>query len=263
MANWIAIANQKGGVGKTTTAINLSASLASSGRRVLLVDSDPQANATSGLGVTPGEEEPSLYDVLIGAASFADAIVSTAVSGLDLLPSSGDLAGANVELAGVAGRERLLEAARSASASDYDEVLIDCPPALDLLTLNALVAADAVLIPIHCEYFALEGLSALMRTMQSVRESLNPKLSVAGVLLTMFDSRLTLSRQVAAELREHFDSLVLRTVIPRNVTLAEAPSHGLPALEYDRRCKGAQSYLALAEEVLGRTSRTAEPPASR
>ena len=263
MSTWIAIANQKGGVGKTTTAINLAASLAASGCRVLLLDCDPQANSTSGLGFQPGSDRPSLYQVLIGETPLADAILPTEVDGLHLLPSNRDLAGANVELADVDGRERHLQRWRSDFRDIYDVSLLDCPPALDLLTLNALVAADSVLMPVHCEYFALEGISALLGTMDSVRAAFNPRLAVAGVLLTMYDARLSLTRQVAAELREHFDSLVLETVIPRNVRLAEAPSHGVPVLHYDIRSKGAQSYLRLAEEILSRTRPQGERPAAQ
>ena len=252
VSTWIAIANQKGGVGKTTTAINLAASLAAADCRVLLIDCDPQANATSGLGVDPNSGRPSLYDVLIGKAALGDAIVATRSSGLDLLPASRDLAGANVELASAESRELRLRNKRDTGGLRHDIALLDCPPALDLLGVNALAAADSLLIPLHCEYFALEGISSLMATMESLRATLNPGLRIEGVLLTMYDSRLSLSRQVASELREHFGDLLLETIIPRNVRLAEAPSHGLPALEYDIRSTGAQSYLRLAKELLGR-----------
>ena len=256
MAKWIAIANQKGGVAKTTTAINLCASLAAADCRILLVDCDPQANASSGIGVRAHSGRPSLYDVLIGNASIADAIRVTEFSGLSILPSSRDLAGANVELADQDDRAFRIRLHRDDLQGEYDFVILDCPPALDLLTVNALVAADSVLIPIHCEYFALEGISSLLQTMDSIRGQLNPQLRIEGVLLTMFDSRLSLARQVADELRAHFRSLVLETVIPRNVKLAEAPSHGKPILDYDIRSKGAQSYLGLARELLERTRRS-------
>lgn len=256
MAKWIAVANQKGGVAKTTTAINLCASLAAADCRVLLVDCDPQANASSGVGMQADGSRPSLYDVLIGNASFADTVLPTEFSGLSILPSSRDLAGANVELAEQDDRASRLRSHRDHIQDEYDFVILDCPPALDLLTVNALVAADSVLIPIHCEYFALEGISSLMQTMDTIRWQLNPELGIEGVLLTMFDGRLSLARQVAEELRTHFQSLVLETVIPRNVKLAEAPSHGKPILDYDIRSKGAQSYLALARELLERTRRS-------
>lgn len=252
MSRWIAIANQKGGVGKTTTAVNLAAGLAGEGRSVLLVDCDPQASLTSGVGLRPDPGRKSVYDVLIGESSLAAAAVPTPFERLQVVPSDRDLAGANIELAGIQGRERLLRSARAEGADGHDYVLLDCPPALDLLTLNALTAADAVLVPMHCEYYALEGISALLDTMESVRVSLNPGLAVEGILLTMYDGRLTLSRQVAGEVRETFGPLVLDTVIPRNVRLAEAPSHGLPALHYDRNCKGSRRYLRLAQELLER-----------
>lgn len=257
MAIWIAIANQKGGVGKTTTAINLGAALAAADCRVLLVDCDPQCNATSGVGILPGAARPSLYEALIGDAPFKSAIVQTAFDGLDAVPASPDLAGANVELAHEQGRALRLRGLREEGPVPHDFVLLDCPPALDLLTLNALVAADSVLIPMHCEYFALEGISSLLQTMESVRAELNPELAIEGVVLTMYDGRTSLTRQVAEELRAHFGPQLLETVIPRNVRLAEAPSHGMPALQYDIRSKGAAAYLALAREILDRARRKA------
>ncbi|HEY7839072.1 MAG TPA: ParA family protein [Terriglobales bacterium] len=256
MARVLAITNQKGGVGKTTTAINLAASLAAAEVKTLLIDCDPQANATSGLGYTPAEfgaaGRASLYQILRGEASAAAAIVPTPMEGLDLLPSSRDLAGLNLELVGETEREFRLKHALAPVAGGYGFILIDCPPALDLLNLNALVAADALIVPLQCEYFALEGVAHLLTTISAVQQSWNPTLGIAGVLFTQFDDRTTLSRQVAESLRQHFGERIFRTSIPRNVRLAEAPSHGLPALLYDLRSRGAEAYLQLAHEVIER-----------
>ena len=252
LARIIAITNQKGGVGKTTTSINLSASLAAADCRVLIVDCDPQANSTGGLGFPHNPERIGVYEVLVDRIPMESAIIRTEFDGLELLPAGRHLAGANVELAGQEDRLDRLTMAFEGTREKYDFILIDCPPALDLLTLNALVAADSVLIPIQCEYFALEGISALMETVDQLREGLNPRLQIEGVLLTMFDERTTLTKQVASDLRDFFGDVVFQTVIPRNIRLAEAPSHGKPVLQYDLRSKGAESYLELAREVLDR-----------
>ncbi len=251
MARILAVANQKGGVGKTTTGINLAASLARTRRRVLLIDLDPQANATVGSGIDKGQLERSVYHVLLGEATLEAATLATE-SGYDIVPANGDLAGAQIELIGVEGRERCLRRALDPESDRYDYVLIDCPPALNLLTLNALVAADAVMIPMQCEYFALEGLTALISTIRRIRDTLNPRLQIAGLLRTMYDGRNNLAHEVSEQLREHFGDKVYRTIIPRNVRLAEAPSYGRPVIEYDQRCVGAQAYLALAGELLRR-----------
>jgi chromosome partitioning protein len=248
----IAIANQKGGVGKTTTAINLSASLAAADCKVLVIDCDPQANSSSGLGFPYDPARPSLYNLLTDRVELSSVRLQTETAGLDLIPSSRHLVGANVELVDADGRETRLRETIGLVRADYNFVFLDCPPALDLLTLNALIAADSVLIPIQCEYFALEGISALLDTIERVKQGLNPNLVVEGVLLTMFDDRTTLMRQVAADLRQFFNDEVFETVIPRNVRLAEAPSYGKPILQYDLTSKGAQSYLQLARELLAR-----------
>ena len=250
MGKVIAIANQKGGVGKTTTAINLGASLAANDLRVLLVDSDPQGNATTGVGVSKSQGRPTLYQVLLGERDLGDAIVHTEFEGLDLVPSDKNLVAANLELVDVDNRESKLSEKLGAVRESYHYVLIDCPPALDLLTLNALVAADSLLIPIQCEFFALEGVSQLLDTVERVRESFGRNLKIEGVLLTMHDDRTNLTRQVADDLREFFKDEVFRTVIPRSVRLAEAPSFGKPILSYDVRSRGAESYIQLAKEIL-------------
>ncbi|MCA9755726.1 MAG: ParA family protein [Candidatus Eisenbacteria bacterium] len=246
----ISVANQKGGVGKTTTAINLSAALCRSDKRVLLVDMDPQANATSGLGVRVEQEQGTTYELLMGEKGLDSCRIREVSTGLDLCPSSPALAGAEVELVEVDRRERRLWEELERSTGEYDYVIVDCPPALSLLTLNALVASDSVLIPLQCEYYALEGVTHLLQTLSRVQESLNPRLEIEGVLLTMFDGRLNLSSQVASEARAFFGSRVYETMIPRNVRLGEAPSFGRAITDYDPHCVGAQSYLHLAEEIL-------------
>jgi len=253
MSRVIAIANQKGGVGKTTTAINLGASLAVAERRTLVVDIDPQGNATSGLGLDPRQDRPTVYDVLMGAASAEEAATKGVhFPYLDLIPSTRDLVGAEIELVQAEQRETVLRRALGDVREAYDYVLVDCPPSLGLLTLNTLTAADSVLIPIQCEFYALEGLSQLLNTIRLVQRGLNTGLDIEGVLLTMYDRRLNLSRQVAAEAREYFGAKVYRTAIPRNVRLAEAPSFGQPIVLYDVLSQGAQAYLALAKEIMAR-----------
>jgi len=245
----LAITNQKGGVGKTTTSVNLAACLATLGQRVLLIDLDPQGNATTGCGIFKKEALPTVYQILLGAATLEQAAIKTEF-GFDVIPANRELAGAEVELIDVGQRERRLK--ECLEGQDYDFVLIDCPPALNLLTVNALAAAQAVMIPMQCEYYALEGLTDLVTTLRKVRASLNPVLEIEGLLRTMYNSQSTLNQQVSAELESHFSGKVYRTVIPRNVRLAEAPSYGKPVIAFDRASKGAQSYLALAEEMLER-----------
>ena len=257
MAKIITIANQKGGVGKTTTAINLAACLAAAERRTLLVDLDPQGNATSGIGIAKERAEVSIYDVLFDQATLGEILCRTALPFLDVAPSNMELIGAEIELVGVLARESRLKNQLEKIRDQYDYILIDCPPSLGLLTVNALTASDSVLIPLQCEYYSLEGLTQLMHTIKLVKRALNPDLRVEGIVLTMYDSRVNLSAQVLKEVREHFREQAMQTVIPRNIRLSEAPSFGKPIILYDIRCAGAESYLNLAKEVMENAKKSA------
>ena len=254
MGKIIALANQKGGVGKTTTTINLAASLATLEKTVLVVDADPQANASSGLGVDIQQVDCSLYECLIDHADVRDAVYTTDIEGLDIIPSHIDLVGAEFELLNVENREKVVSQLLQPIRDEYDYILIDCSPSLGLITVNALTAADSVIIPVQCEYFALEGISKLLNTIKIIKSRLNPKLEIEGFLLTMYDSRLRLANQIYDEVKRHFQELVFKTVIQRNVKLSESPSHGLPVILYDANSTGAKNHLALAREIISKNS---------
>jgi chromosome partitioning protein len=256
-ARIVAVANQKGGVGKTTTAINLATALAAAGHRVLVIDLDAQGNASTGLGIERNARMVTSYELILGEAELESAVVTTDIPGLSIVPASPDLAGADLEFAARERREFVLSRAVRSRVGDYDEVLIDCPPSLNLLTINALVAADSVLVPLQCEFYALEGLSQLMRTIERVQRALNPRLDLQGIVLTMYDQRNNLCDLVAADVRGHLGAKVFDTMIPRNVRIAEAPSHGKPVLIYDHGCAGSQAYIRLAAEVLRRSGAAA------
>jgi chromosome partitioning protein len=253
----IAVANQKGGVGKTTSAINLGTALAATGKRVLLIDLDPQGNASTGLGVTQAQRVKSSYDILIGAASVDQAVIATRVPRLDIVAATVDLSGAEIELVDFDARTHRLDMALKGATRHWDIAIVDCPPSLGLLTINAMVASDYLLVPLQCEFFALEGLSQLLSTVERIRARFNPGLSILGVALTMYDRRNRLTEQVSADVRAVLGRVVFETVIPRNVRLSEAPSHGLPALIYDHRCSGSEAYMALAREMIARLPQTA------
>jgi len=256
MESIIGIANQKGGVGKTTTAINLASCLGAAEKRTLLIDLDPQGNSTSGIGVDRTACKHSVYDILVGTLPVQEAVLSAVVDGVDVLPSTQDLVGAEVELVRLAEREMRLRHALQAIGSAYDFVIIDCPPSLGLLTINALVAAKGVIMPLQCEYYALEGLGQLMRVVKLVQQKLNPALAIEGILLTMYDNRTLLARRVAEEARRYFGAMVFETVIPRNVRLGEAPSYGKPIIHYDIGCSGAEAYLQFTQELLSNGTRS-------
>ena len=252
MSKTIAIVNQKGGVGKTTTSMNLAASLATLEKKVLLVDADPQANASSGMGIDVSKIEHSIYNALLGQVDIRDIIYTTDIEGLDIVPSHINLVGAEIELLNFKNQERIMKDVLSPIAQDYDYILIDCSPSLGLITVNALTAANSVIIPVQCEYFALEGISKLLNTIKIVKTRMNPSLEIEGFLLTMYDSRLRLANQIYEEVKRHFRELVFKTVIQRNVKLSEAPSHGVPIMLHDTKCSGAKAYLAFTEEFLSK-----------